>query len=122
MLGFQIQASGFSKDELCKLAVNLEIVESESEAWNMDRLQLEDEVFKRFNKNSKGLDLYDNPEHRKEVIDYIVNRSSSLFRLAPNGEAFEAILTCSSIEIAQKYYKEFKQFIADGNVKEKSNV
>ena len=119
VLGFQIQASGFSKDELCKLAVNLKIVESESEAWNMDRLQLEDEVFKRFNKNSKGLDLYDNPEHRKEVIDYIVNRSSSLFRLAPNGEAFEAILTCNSIEIAQKYYKEFKQFIADGNVKEK---
>ena len=118
VLGFQIQSSGFSKDELCNLAVRLKIVGSLQEAWKMDRLQLEDKVCETYNKNSKGLDLYDNPEHRAEVIDYIINRSSSLFRLAPNGEAFEAILTCSSIEIAQKYYKEFKQFINDGKVKE----
>lgn len=119
VLGFQIQSSGFSKEELCKLALNLKVVECEQDAWDMDRLQLEDEVFKRFSKKSKGRDLYDSPEHRREVIDYIVNKSACLFRLVPNGESFEAILTCSSIDIAQKYYKEFKQFIKEGKVKEK---
>lgn len=118
VLGFQIQSSGFSKDELCKLAVALKIVDSETEAFDMDRLQLEDEVFKAFNKNVKDRDLYDTPEHRAQVINFIINKSSNLFKLAPNGESFEGMLTCSSIEIAQKYYKEIKQFVKEGKVKE----
>lgn len=39
------------------------------------------------------------------------------FRLnAPRGEAYEAILNVQSIEIARKYYRLFKEFIAAGKV------
>ena len=50
-------------------------------------------------------------------MEYIVNKCAGKFRLnAPQGEAYEAILTVPSIEIAQKYYHLFKEFIANGKV------
>ena len=37
-------------------------------------------------------------------MEYIVNKCAGKFRLnAPQGEAYEAILTVPSIEVAQKY-------------------
>ncbi|MGN1282109.1 MAG: HsdR family type I site-specific deoxyribonuclease [Succinivibrio sp.] len=117
VLGFQITPAGFSKTELIKLAVNLHVVEHEEDAYELDSLTLEDECFKAFNKKYKKTDLYDNPKHRSEVIDYIINKSKRLLHTS-KGDNYEAILTCSSIEIAQKYYKEFKQFIAEGKIKE----
>lgn len=66
---------------------------------------------------SAGEDIYDTNEHRQEVVEYIVNKCAGKFRLnAPKGEAYEAILTVSSIEIAQEYYKLFKEFITEGKV------
>jgi len=66
-----------------------------------------------------GQNIYDDDRHRLEVIDYIVNRSAAKLWLdAPNGEAFEGLLTVNSIQEAQRYYKLFKQFVADGKVKE----
>ena len=82
-----------------------------------DRDVLEDTILKIYRAKTDNKNFYDSPVHREQVINFICNKSVDLFRLrAPKGEAFEAILTCSSIAEAQKYYLEFKDFVAKGKV------
>lgn len=114
VLGFHITPAGFSRQELINLAKNLNVIDNESDAEEFDNLTLEEEIFKAFNKKYKKTDLYDSSEHRAQVIEYIINKSKRLF--FPKDYNYDAILTCSSIEIAQKYYKEFKQFKNSGMV------
>lgn len=120
VLGFQVQSSGFSRQELEDIAEQLDLGKDSDFIEKADRADLEDKVLKAFKAKSENKNFYDSPQHREQVIDYICNKSVDLFRLKePNGETFEAILTCSSIAEAQKYYIEFKDFISKGRIKEK---
>lgn len=56
-------------------------------------------------------DVYNSQDHRLMVIDSIINQSRSKFR-GTNGNAYGAMLTVSSIAIAQEYYDLFKSVIA----------
>ena len=113
VLGFRVQNSGFSSDEVQSIAEQAGI-EADKGGDADGRAELERQLVLKL-----GDRLYDTPEHRRSVIDYICNRSAGLFRLnAGNGEAFEAILTVSSIKIAQAYYREFKGFVTGGGVHE----
>lgn len=117
VLGFKVHNAGFAIDELQDIAIDKLEIAPEAEILKMDRHILESKVLQKF-KEKTNKNFYDNEKHREKVIDYIVNRSNNHFRLdLGKGNAFEAILTCQSIEIAQKYYSEFKKFIAEGKVK-----
>lgn len=119
VLGFQVQSMGLSQDAFCELAVKLGLFE-EDEAHGVDPAELEAKVVAEYARRQKH-DFYDSDLHRERVIDYIVNRSSHKLRLnAQTGEAYEGLLTVSSIEIAQKYYRLFKAFKAAGKVSEKT--
>ncbi len=118
VLGFKIQSSGFSRDELEEYALQLKIKIPKKGVESMARVTLENDVINAYRKNFNK-SIYDSPEHREKVIDYICNRSISLLNLRqPRGEAFEGILTCPNIKTAQQYYREFKEFIAAGKVSE----
>lgn len=117
VLGFKIQGMGFQRSTLEDLARKLKLMDDE-ELDEISDKDLESAVVKAY-ANQTGQNIYDDDRHRLEVIDYIVNRSSAKLWLdAPNGEAFEGLLTVNSIQEAQRYYKLFKQFVADGKVKE----
>lgn len=117
VLGFKVHNEGLALDDLQDIATEKLKIADDSEILKMDRDILEDKVLKKY-KEETNKNFYDNKEHREKVIDFIVNRSNNHFRLdLGKGNAFEAILTCQSIEIAQKYYSEFKQFIKDKKVK-----
>ena len=117
VLGFQVQSSGFSRQELEEVAQKLEIKPGTDFIESADRDVLEDTILKIYRAKTDNKNFYDSPVHREQVINFICNKSVDLFRLrAPKGEAFEAILTCSSIAEAQKYYLEFKDFVAKGKV------
>ena len=50
--------------------------------------------------------LYDNETHMLRVLDIILNKSYQKFGLQNGkGQTYEAILTTSSIQLAQKYYE-----------------
>ena len=116
VLGFQIDyKDSVSHDQLLELGEKLQVA-SADELANMEPDKLEEKVFAAYYKNV-GTDIYDNDNHRRGVVKYIINKAAGKFRLnAPQGEAYEAILTVPSIEIAQRYYQLFKEFIAEGNV------
>ena len=116
VLGFQIDyKDSVSHDKLLELGETLGVGSADDLA-NMAPDKLEEKVLAAVY-NSTQKDLYDNDEHRRGVVEYIVNKAAGKFRLnAPQGEAYEAILTVQSIDIAQKYYKLFKEYIAEGNV------
>lgn len=117
VLGFKIQGMGFQRSTLEDLARKLKLMDDE-ELDEISDKDLESAVVKAY-ATQTGQNIYDDDRHRLEVIDYIVNRSSAKLWLdAPNGEAFEGLLTVNSIQEAQRYYKLFKQFVADGKVKE----
>ncbi len=117
VLGFKIQGMGFQRSTLEDLAQKLQVMNEEELAEVSDK-DLEATVIRAYT-DQTGQNIYDDNRHRVDVIDYIVNRSAAKLWLdAPNGEAFEGLLTVSSIQEAQLYYKLFKQFIADGKVKE----
>ncbi|MCI6907434.1 MAG: HsdR family type I site-specific deoxyribonuclease [Succinatimonas sp.] len=119
VLGFKIQSSGFSRDELEEYALKLKIKIPKKGVEKMARITLENDVINAY-RNRYDQSIYDASAHRENVIDYICNKSISLLGLRqPRGEAFEGILTCPNIKIAQKYYQEFKEFIAAGKVSEK---
>jgi len=117
VLGFNIQGMGFLRSTLEDLAWKLNLMD-DAEMEGISDKDLESAVVKAYAIKT-GKNLYDDDRHRKDVIDYIVNRSSAKLCLnAPSGEAFEGLLTVSSIQEAQRYYKLFKQFVAEGKVKE----
>lgn len=119
VLGFNIQSSGFSQDELEDFARDLKVKAPRKGIENMTRRNLEYSVLNTY-KERFGKGLYEDEKHREQVIDYICNKTVSLLRLSePRGEAFEGILTCQSIKIAQAYYLEFKEFIKAGKVSER---
>ena len=116
VLGFQIDyKDSLSEDTLLTVGEKLGVGSYDVlEAQDME--VREKSVLSAYYKNA-GEDIYDTDEHRQEVVEYIVNKCSGKFRLnAPKGEAYEAILTVQSIEMAQKYYHLFKEFIANGKV------
>ena len=116
VLGFQIDYSdSLSDDTLATVGEKLGVGSYDAIQVH-DRVVREQEVLSAYYKSS-GNDIYDSDEHRQEVVEYIVNKCAGKFRLhAPQGEAYEAILTVQSIDIAQKYYKLFKEYVAGGNV------
>lgn len=117
VLGFKVQGMGFSRSTLEDLASKLQLMD-ELELDDISDKDLEAAVVKAY-ANQTGRNIYDDDRHRLEVIDYIVNRSAAKLWLdAPTGESFEGLLTVSSIQEAQHYYKLFKQFVADGKVSE----
>lgn len=117
VLGFKVQGMGFSRSTLEDLASKLQLMD-ELELDDISDKDLESAVVKAY-ANQTGRNIYDDDRHRLEVIDYIVNRSAAKLWLdAPTGESFEGLLTVSSIQEAQHYYKLFKQFVADGKVSE----
>jgi len=117
VLGFKIQGMGFQRSTLEDLACKLQIMNEEELEAASDK-DLEAAVVKAYAEQT-GKNIYDDDRHRQEVIDYIVNRSAAKLWLdAPTGESFEGLLTVNCIQEAQQYYKLFKQFVADGRVKE----
>lgn len=117
VLGFKVQGMGFSRSALEDLASKLQLMD-ELELDDICDKDLESAVVKAY-ASQTGRNIYDDDRHRLEVIDYIVNRSAAKLWLdAPTGESFEGLLTVSSIQEAQHYYKLFKQFVADGKVSE----
>ena len=116
VLGFQIDyKDSLSEDTLLTMGEKLGVGSYDVLAAQ-DMEVRERSVLSAYYRNSRE-DIYDTDEHRQEVVEYIVNKCAGKFRLnAPQGEAYEAILTVPSIEIAQKYYNLFKEFIANGKV------
>ena len=118
VLGFKVQSSGFSSQELEIIADSLGVKLPKGEIDSSNRREIEAQILDTYKKKT-GKDFYDNEKHREEVINFICNKSLALLNLtAPKGEAFAGILTCQSIAIAQKYYREIKNFIKAGKVKE----
>ena len=118
VLGFQIDyKDSLSADTLLTVGEKLGV--GSYEALTAQDMEVrEKSVLSAYYRNA-GEDIYDTEEHRQEVVEYIVNKCAGKFRLhAPRGEAYEAILTVQSIEMAQKYYRLFQEFIADGKVSE----
>ena len=117
VLGFKVQGMGFSRSTLEDLASKLQLMD-ELDLDEISDKDLESAVVKAY-ASQTGRNIYDDDGHRLEVIDYIINRSAAKLWLdAPTGESFEGLLTVSSIQEAQHYYKLFKQFVADGKVSE----
>ena len=116
VLGFQIDyKDSLSEDTLLTVGEKLGVGSYEV-LVAQDMEVREKSVLSAYYKNA-GEDIYDTDEHRQGVVEYIVNKCAGKFRLnAPPGEAYEAILTVPSIEVAQKYYRLFKEFIAAGKV------
>lgn len=118
VLGFQIQSMGHNIDQFRTWAVEMGLYDEDS-VMDVRAETLEQEVVTAYKQANKK-DFYDSNEHRNKVIDYIVNRSSAKLRLnAGDGQSYEGLLTVASIEDAQRYYRLFKQFQADGKVAEK---
>lgn len=118
VLGFQIQSMGHNIDQFRTWAVEMGLYDEDS-VRDVEDETLEREVLSAYKKGKKK-DFYDSDEHRNKVIDYIVNRSDAKLRLnAGDGRSYEGLLTVASIEDAQRYYRLFKQFQADGKVAEK---
>lgn len=118
VLGFQIQSMGHNIDQFRTWAVEMGLYDEDS-VMDVRAETLEQEVVTAYKKANER-DFYDSDEHRNKVIDYIVNRSRAKLRLnAGDGQSYEGLLTVASIEDAQRYYRLFKQFQADGKVAEK---
>lgn len=116
VLGFRIQGLGFNRSTLEDIAEKLQLDMERID--EMEDKELEQYVVREYgNKTQKN--IYDDNRHREDVVDYIVNRCAAKLNLnAPSGEAYEGLLTVSSIQEAQLYYKLFKDFVAQGKVSE----
>ena len=116
VLGFQIEYKDtISHDTLESVQTQLDMPVQEGIP---DQI-MEEEVFSEYGKKT-GEDIYDTDEHRRYVVEHIVNRCAGKFYLkAEQGRSYEAILTVPSIRIAQDYYRLFQEFIKTGKVSEK---
>ncbi|MCD8339512.1 MAG: DEAD/DEAH box helicase family protein, partial [Burkholderiales bacterium] len=118
VLGFQIHNLGRSIEELRKIPAEHRLLE-EKEMKEMTAIELEDAVIKKCTES--GVDIYGTKEHHNQVVQYICGPNSiGKMRLdSEPGDAFCALLTCSSIKQAQDYYKEFKAYKESGKVSER---
>ena len=118
VLGFQIEyKDSLSRGKILEMGEQLGLGDADNLAKD-DAVEVEEKVLAKYFKQEKH-DAYDDDRHRDDVINYIINKAAGKFRLnAPRGEAYEAILTVPSIEIAQRYYRLIRKFEADGRVSE----
>ena len=89
--------------------------ESVDKLARADLEKLADELYTKV----KHDDMYAGKNHKLQIIDFICNNVAGKLHLsAPEGQAYESILTTASIKDAQEYYALFREFIADGGVAE----
>ncbi|MBO8415968.1 MAG: type I restriction endonuclease subunit R [Proteobacteria bacterium] len=115
VLGFQLNYQGLDEEHLKSFAAELEIKNYQDMAMPELERRVEKSYVERFDRS-----IYDNREHKKQVVDYIINKCRHKFNLgeAESGKAYEALLTCESIKDAQEYYELFCEFKDKGWVKE----
>ncbi|EPY2273396.1 type I restriction endonuclease subunit R [Clostridium sporogenes] len=66
------------------------------------------------NDSNENINIYKQEQHMLGVLDLIINKSSNKFGFQNGrGQTYEAILTTSSIPVAQKYYELLKQIKND---------
>ena len=113
VLGFQIQSLGHSEEQIRQLALDNKLF-TEEELTNKPQDEIETAVINHYERNGE---FYGTDEHKNQVIDYIINKSEGKFGLnAGEGNTYEAILTCSSIAEAQRYYQLIKAFKDSGKI------
>lgn len=99
VLGFQVEYKATIDDNTM-----MDIVEEGQPGLDASSMEMED-VEKAIPSN-----YYEDDGHMLRVIDYIINQSTRKFNLQKGkGRNFNAILTTSSIEKAQRYYELFKE-------------
>ncbi len=114
VLGFRLHKASIAENTLEDVAKKLGIpfdrpVDLESQA------ALEKRVLTTYEK-TYGKNYYDSDEYRKVVIKYIINQCTKLFNFAAgSGKVYEAMLTTSSIQSAQRYYELIEEFKDDPN-------
>lgn len=102
VLGFQVEYQRtFDEEEL-----NDYLVKKDSDLEIDDLSMIEKEFY-------IGRDVFENEKHMLEVIHSIINKSRLKFGFDKGpGKTYNAILTTSSINQAQKYYQLFKKVMA----------
>lgn len=102
VLGFQVEYQRtFDEEEL-----NDYLVKKDSDLEIDDLTMIEKESY-------IGRDVFENEKHMLEVIHSIINKSRLKFGFDKGpGKTYNAILTTSSINQAQKYYQLFKKVMA----------
>lgn len=115
VLGFQLNYQGFDEEHLKSFASELDIQNYQDMKMPELERKVEQSYQERFH-----CSIYNNREHKKQVVDYIINKCRYKFNLgeAESGRAYEALLTCESIQDAQEYYELFCEFKEKGWVKE----
>lgn len=119
VLGFQIEYKDtISYEQICAIGEQIGVGKERELLVREDRSNVTYKVLGEV--KAQDADPYANDMHRMEVIDFIINKCASKFRLsAERGDAYEAILTVKSISDAQCYYRLMKQFVAEGRVAER---
>ncbi len=110
VLGFHITYLGFSREHLLQFAGKYL---QEQDYASCSDLELEQAVEKQFALRH-GHSIYSNREHKKKVVEYLFTKCHTRLRLsqAQSGNAYEAMLTCESIQDAQEYYEIIQEFKA----------
>lgn len=97
VLGFQVEY---------QTTINEETVIKQADIGTGDIVKEEQQIY--YTPSTK--DIYADDAHMLSVIDYIVNKAAGKLGLARGrGQAYSAILTTSSIAMAQRYYELFKE-------------
>lgn len=119
VLGFNVEMhDNLTDEELLELAAKLKL-SSPQELRYLERWKLEEKVLDGY-RNIFHEDFYDNDDHKKEVIRYILDKCEGKFGMNKGeGHTYDAILTVGSIEEAQTYYNLFKELVAEGAVSER---
>lgn len=109
VLGFNVEMhDNMTEQELIDLGVELK-AGSEKQLSYDDRETLERKVLGAYKAVCKK-DFYDNVDHKKEVVRYILNKCAGKFGMNKGeGKTYDALLTVGSIKEAQEYYKLFKE-------------
>lgn len=101
VLGFQVEYKSTMTDDT--LDDHIRNNYKELDPSSMDRIEKEKLIY---------TEIYHKDSHRLQVIDFIINKSQSKLGLDKGaGQQYSALLTTSSIEDAQAYYKLFKDVI-----------
>lgn len=100
VLGFQVEYhSTFDMEELAR-ENNVTGWEEDEDGFSVEKALLREKILDA---------AYEDEGHMRQVVDFIINRSSGKLGLdRGKGNSFTAILTTSSIQQAQRYYKLFQ--------------